>query len=609
MYRIVDFQSRKEVVPGHLVFTEEDGPWEVVMDLAAIKSKLNLDYFKQSLPCLAKYLPLMPVKDHTQFVSLKEMATPLMKSKTLGKKLGIDLYFKLESKNPTGSFKDRGSAVDVTVAKEMGAKGIALASTGNMAASCACYAAQAKLPCFVFVPEGVSMAKLAQVIAFGGHIVQVKGNYNDAAELAKAVAIEKGFYLAGDYAFRVEGAKTAAFELIDQLLFDAPDMVVVPIGCGTNIASYAKGFREYEALGLIDKQPRLLGVQAEGASPVCQSYARGDATVAAVKGINTVASAIAIGDPLDGVKALQAIYSTDGKAVAVSDREILEAQYLLSKEEGIFVESAGAAPLAALMKIAQECQGQKVVCVLTGDGLKDPTLLLKIALKPPTIYPDKKEFTALYDEGFFANKTVFFLDKNKVLFAKEPTTLEIKQKLKELFQSEYDEEYIALIKEIASSCLKKGKTVTIADFQDIVQDALEMLRNKSQKAFSVLDFTVGTGKDRMANACVKVRFNDEDKIAEAEGVGPFDAIIKALTKACEKKIDFALNDFKVDIRSQGIDAVVYVELQLQRGTSISMGRATSPDILQASVAAFEEAYNGLRNEKTPQQVQQQTHSG
>src|SRR3989338_8087777 len=197
MYKLIDFQTKKAVTPKNLVFTGPNGPWEVVMDLAMIQSKLNLDYFKQAPPCLAKYLPLLPIKDHTQFVSLKEMATPLVKAKSLTKKFGIDLYFKLESKNPTGSFKDRGSAVDLTVAKEMGAKGIVLASTGNMAASCSCYAAQAKLPCFVFVPEGVPMAKLAQVIAFGGHIVQVKGSYNDAAKLAEAVAVEKGFYLAG----------------------------------------------------------------------------------------------------------------------------------------------------------------------------------------------------------------------------------------------------------------------------------------------------------------------------------------------------------------------------------------------------------------------------
>lgn len=594
MYKLIDFQTKKAVTAKNLVFTGPNGPWEVVMDLAMIQSKLNLDYFKQAPPCLAKYLPLLPIKDHTQFVSLKEMATPLVKSKSLTKKFGIDLYFKLESKNPTGSFKDRGSAVDLTVAKEMGAKGIVLASTGNMAASCSCYAAQAQLPCFVFVPEGVPMAKLAQVIAFGGHIVQVKGSYNDAAKLAEAVAVEKGFYLAGDYAFRVEGAKTAAFELIDQFAFDVPDVVVVPIGCGTNIAGYAKGFKEYQALGLIDKQPQLFGVQAEGAAPVIHSFKRNDSHVVPVDGAHTIASAIAIGNPLDGVKALDAIYSTNGQAVAVSDREILEAQYLLSKEEGLFVESAAAATLAAIIKECKKLKGKRVVCVLTGDGLKDPSVLLKIAIRPPTISPDKNEFISLYDEGFFSNKNVLFLDKNKVLFTKEPTSAQIKEQLKELFQSEYDKEYIEKIKQIASSCVKKGKTITVADFQDMVQDALEMLRLKVEKTFTVLDFTVETGKDRTAKASVKVRFKGEEKTSQAVGVGPFDALIKALTEACHKKIDFALNDYKVDIRSQGIDAVVYVELQLQRGSQISMGRATSPDILQASVEAFEEAYNGLR---------------
>ena len=594
MYKLIDFQTKKAVTPKNLVFTGPNGPWEVVMDLAMIQSKLNLDYFKQAPPCLAKYLPLLPIKDHTQFVSLKEMATPLVKAKSLTKKFGIDLYFKLESKNPTGSFKDRGSAVDLTVAKEMGAKGIVLASTGNMAASCSCYAAQAQLPCFVFVPEGVPMAKLAQVIAFGGHIVQVKGSYNDAAKLAEAVAVEKGFYLAGDYAFRVEGAKTAAFELIDQFSFDVPDVVVIPIGCGTNIAGYAKGFKEYQALGLIDKQPQLFGVQAEGAAPVIHSFKRNDSHVVPVDGAHTIASAIAIGNPLDGVKALDAIYSTNGQAVAVSDREILEAQYLLSKEEGLFVESAAAATLAAIIKECKKLKGKRVVCVLTGDGLKDPSVLLKIAIRPPTISPDKNEFISLYDEGFFSNKNVLFLDKNKVLFTKEPTSAQIKEQLKELFQSEYDKEYIEKIKQIASSCVKKGKTITVADFQDMVQDALEMLRLKVEKTFTVLDFTVETGKDRTAKASVKVRFKGEEKTSQAVGVGPFDALIKALTEACHKKIDFALNDYKVDIRSQGIDAVVYVELQLQRGSQISMGRATSPDILQASVEAFEEAYNGLR---------------
>lgn len=454
MYHLVDFKTKERVFPKNLVFTGKDSPWEVVMDLETIKKKIHLDYFKEASPCLAKYLPLLPIKDHTQFVSLRETATPLVKSKNLGKQLGIDLYFKMESKNPTGSFKDRGSAVDVSVAKELKANGIVLASTGNMAASCSCYAAAAKIPCFVFVPEGVPMAKLAQVIAFGGRIVQVKGSYNDAARLAVAISEQMGFFLAGDYAFRVEGQKTAAFELMDQLFLKEPDMVVVPIGCGTNIAAYAKGFNEYRELGLIKKIPQLIGVQAEGASAVVNSYRDRRSTVESVESVNTIASAIAIGMPIDGVKALDAIYSTNSQAVAVSDKEILQTQYLLSTEEGLFVESSSAATLAALIKIGpqSELKGKKIVCILTGDGLKDPSVILNMAIKPPTIYPEEKEFISLYENGFFDNKSIDFIKTDTPLFQKEPAVDLIEQQLFQRFDDEYDEEYIDKIQPITSAC-------------------------------------------------------------------------------------------------------------------------------------------------------------
>jgi len=404
MYHLVDFNTKERVFPKSLVFTGKDSPWEVVMDLESIRTKIHLDYFKEAPPCLAKYLPLLPLKDHTQFVSLRESPTPLVKSKSLGKQLGVNLHFKMESKNPTGSFKDRGSAVDVSVAKEMKANGIVLASTGNMAASCSCYAAAAKIPCFVFVPEGVPMAKLAQVVAFGGKIVQVKGSYNDAARLAEAIAERMGFFLAGDYAFRVEGQKTAAFELMDQLFLKEPDMVVVPIGCGTNIAAYAKGFNEYCQLGLTTKIPQLIGVQAEGASAVVNSFKEGRSTVIPVENVNTVASAIAIGMPIDGIKALDAVYSTNGQAVTVSDMEILQAQYLLSTEEGLFVEGSSAATFAALIKMAsqQDLMGKKIVCILTGDGLKDPSSILKAVAEPPTINPEEHEFLLLYEENYLS---------------------------------------------------------------------------------------------------------------------------------------------------------------------------------------------------------------
>ena len=367
MHQLIDFVSKKTVNPHGLIFTGEHSPWEIIMDLEMAKTKLNLDYFRIVAPSLSKYLALMPIRKIAEFVSLRETATPLVRSKVLSRHLNCDLYFKVESKNPTGSFKDRGSAVEISVARELGAEAIILASTGNMAASCACYAAAAKIPCFVLVPEDVPLAKLAQVVAFGGRIVKVKGNYNDAAVLAKAVAEKKGFYLAGDYAYRVEGQKTAAFEMMDQLLFQSPDMVVVPIGCGTNISAYAKGFSEYYQLGLIDKIPQLIGVQAQGASAVVNSYQQNKKTITPLDSVDTVASAIAVSNPIDGIKALDAIYSTNGFAVAVSDEEILQAQYILSTQEGLFVESASAATIAALIKTVTENNynyiNKKIVCI------------------------------------------------------------------------------------------------------------------------------------------------------------------------------------------------------------------------------------------------------
>ncbi|MCB0340338.1 MAG: threonine synthase, partial [Bdellovibrionales bacterium] len=304
MYYLADYVTKSEVKSENFVFTGANHPWEVIMDLDRIRSMINVEYFRKSPPFVSKYLPFLPVKNYSNFVSLQEGATPLIRSKVIGKRLGLDLYFKIESKSPTGSFKDRGSAVEVSVAKEMGAKGIAVASTGNMAASCACYAAAAGIPCFVFVPEDVPQSKLAQVIAFGGRIVQVKGSYNDAATLAHQAAEKLGFYLAGDYAFRVEGAKTAAFELIDQFYFQVPDAVLIPMGCGTNLAAYHKGFREFLSLGYIDRLPQLVGVQATGASAIVNSFHKGTNTIDALGEVNTIASAIAVPNPLDGTKAL-----------------------------------------------------------------------------------------------------------------------------------------------------------------------------------------------------------------------------------------------------------------------------------------------------------------
>ena len=269
-----------------------------------------------------------------------------------------------------------------------------------MAASCACYAAAADMPCYVLVPETVAMAKLAQVVAYGGQIIKVKGSYNDAADLAYQLAKQRSFYLAGDYAFRVEGQKTAAFEIVEQLHHREPDVVMVPIGCGTNISAYHKGFAEYQQLGFIQKIPRLYGVQASGACAVVDGFQQGEQQVKVLPNCNTVASAIAVLDPIDGNKALAAIRATDGAAYAISDDEILAAQSLLAAEEGLFVETASASVLACLLAQSERLANKTVVCVLTGDGLKDANVLMQAAARAPCIDATVAAFSdTLFKDG------------------------------------------------------------------------------------------------------------------------------------------------------------------------------------------------------------------
>ena len=596
MYYLRDFVTKQPVYPDNLVFTGEDTPWEVVMDLDSIKSKMNLDYFRQSPPSLLKYLPLLPIEKQAEFITLREAATPLLKSRKLGRNLGVELFLKIEGKNPTGSFKDRGTAVEISVAKEKGAKAIILASTGNMAASCACYAAAAGIPCFIMVPEGVPPGKLSQVLAFGGHIVQVKGTYNDAADLAYKIAEEMGFYLAGDYAFRLEGAKSAAFEIIDQMLFQVPDYLVVPIGCGTNISGYYKGFMDYYRLGLIDKLPRIIGVQAAGAQAVVNSFDKKINEIETLASVNTLASAICVANPLDGLKALEAINSTNGYAISVTDNEILAAQHRLAKEEGIFAESSAAATIAGIQKLITQEKieaHKKVLCVLTGDGLKDPQVVLKAAIKPPTIYPQTKDFLSLYENGFFDGKSMVFVEKTDTLFATAPTKADINRELQNLFSAHYSDEYVDKIELSLNKMVQKGKTITISDFQDSIQGVLESPKHVKADVFSVVDFHVDTAKDKKANATVKVRISNNEYTGKAEGTGPVDAVIKALTHACQESLLFKLVDYKVEIRGQGTDANVYVEMKLQKDNGSSIGSGTSPDIIQASIEAFAEAYNGF----------------
>lgn len=320
---------------------------------------------------LHKYGEFLPLGAATPLFSLGEGDTPLVLSRRLGPELGCaELYFKLEGCNPTGSFKDRGMVVAMAKALESGATGVMCASTGNTSASAAAYSAYCGLAAFVIIPKGeVALGKLAQAMAYGAKIIMVDGNFDAALTLAREFTGQHPITLVNSVnPHRLEGQKTAAFEVADAL-GDAPDYLFIPVGNAGNITAYWKGFGEYHDLGRIRTLPRMMGFQAAGAAPIVQGRP--------IANPQTIASAIRIGNPASWQPALKARDQSGGVIAAVSDDEILEAYRLLSSREGLFGEPASAASLAGLIKSAREgldLAGRRVVCIITGTGLKDPDL-------------------------------------------------------------------------------------------------------------------------------------------------------------------------------------------------------------------------------------------
>ena len=320
---------------------------------------------------LRTYKELLPLTDATPLLTLGEGDTPLVKSNRLGKDLGCtELYFKLEGCNPTGSFKDRGMVVAIAKALEEESKAVMCASTGNTSASAAAYSAYCDLPALVLIPKGeVAMGKLAQAMAYGARIIMVNGNFDAALNLVREFTRKHQVTLVNSVnPHRLEGQKTAAFEVVDAL-GDAPDYLFIPVGNAGNITAYWKGFREYRDLEHSTRLPRMMGFQAEGAAPIV----RGEP----VANPQTIASAIRIGNPASWKGALEARDGSGGVIETVSDDEILEAYRLLASHEGIFCEPASAASFAGLVKMVERglnLSEQRVVCIFTGTGLKDPDL-------------------------------------------------------------------------------------------------------------------------------------------------------------------------------------------------------------------------------------------
>ena len=328
---------------------------------------------------IARYREFLPVGPKTPDVDLHEGSTPLVPSRNIARALGLSkLYFKYEGLNPTGSFKDRGMVVAVAKALEAGSRVLMCASTGNTSASMAAYAARTGVRAIVVVPSGeIALNKLSQALMYGAKVVALKGNFDHALQTVRDLSSRYPVALMNSVnPHRIEGQKTAAFEVVEAL-GDAPDYLLVPVGNAGNITAYWKGFREYEAKGLAKHLPRMVGAQADGAAPIVNGHA--------VDNPRTIASAIRIGNPASWEGATSARDESGGLIAAVSDTEIISAQVRLASSEGLFCEPASAAPLALLIRLVQEGRIEKdatAVVVLTGSGLKDPDAALK-NVEPP----------------------------------------------------------------------------------------------------------------------------------------------------------------------------------------------------------------------------------
>lgn len=339
-----------------------------------------------------RYKEFVPHDPAWPLVTLGEGGTPLLECPRLAAWCGVArLLVKLEGANPTGSFKDRGMTCAVSWAVARGARVLGCASTGNTAASLAAYAARAGVAAVVLVPEGkVALGKLAQAVAAGARVLEVKGSFDDAMRLVLALAAEGRLALLNSRnPFRLEGQKTLALEVLDQLDFRAPDRMVFPVGNAGNISAAHKALLELRATGLLEELPRLTGVQAEGAAPIARAMREGLPRAVPVPSPETFATAIRIGDPVSAPKALRAMRDTGGTCTAVPDAAIREAQLAMARREGLLVEPASAAPLAglrALVARGEVARQETVVCVATGHGLKDPEAAKALG-SPPLAVP------------------------------------------------------------------------------------------------------------------------------------------------------------------------------------------------------------------------------
>ena len=390
MYRLVCVHCGAEYPPDAIVYNCEKCGHLLAVKYDLDQITVSHEELQKRPISVWRYKEFLPVR--IEPVTLQEGGTPLYHLKKIGEELGLpNLYAKHEGMNPSGSFKDRGMTLGVSMAKQLGKNIVACASTGNTSASMAVYAAKAGMPAVVLLPAGhVALGKVAQALMHGAKVISIRGNFDRALEMVHELCVTHGIYLLNSInPYRLEGQKTIGFEAVDQLGC-VPDRIVLPVGNAGNISAVYKGLCEWRDVGYIDTLPMMTAIQAEGAMPVVNAIKGSLPEVVVEQNPETVASAIRIGAPVNAEKALRAIRETKGTAESVTDAEILAMQRDLARYEGIGVEPASAASVAGIRKLAEQGMldpKEKIVCVVTGHLLKDPETVIKQCAPPIEIDP------------------------------------------------------------------------------------------------------------------------------------------------------------------------------------------------------------------------------
>ncbi len=350
-----------------------------------------------------RYFELLPIADKASVVNLNAGLTPLQHADKLGNKLGLkNLYVKNDSVNPTFSFKDRPAGVAVSRAKETRLNAVGCASTGNLASATAAHAAKAGVPCYIFAPSDIEHVKIAQALSYGAEFIAVEGTYDDANRIASIIGDSKGIGIVNINMrpYYVEGSKTLAYEVAEQLSWEVPDSLIIPVGSGAMLNAICKGFEELHSLGLIDspKKMKIVAAQPHGCAPIVDAFKRDSDEVIPIERPETIAKSLAIGDPGDGIYVLRRLKQYNGIAEEASDDEICDGILLLARTEGIFTEPAGGVSIAVLRKLIEDGKidrDERAVCYVTGNGLKTTEAIMGLLPKLTAVKPDAAQVSAM----------------------------------------------------------------------------------------------------------------------------------------------------------------------------------------------------------------------